>query len=88
MMVMAFNVWVGVRSQMNDMLMNQFRLFQDPSFNVCSETMMAFNDTFMDRIVWTIQQEVFWETDQTKSSAGPVIWDAQPDTSTDVVTTT
>lgn len=65
------NVNIFLTKPMEDMLMNQFRMFQEPLSNVSPETVMASNESRIKRL--------FQETAQTNCTAGNVWLDAQTD---------
>lgn len=67
------------------MSMNQFRLFQDPSSNVSSETVMMSNNKRIDHIVRTFLEEFFPKMVNKKYTAGRLGSDAQPDNVNDEV---
>lgn len=65
------------------MMMNKFRLYQDPSSNAIPETLKTTNSRIIDCVVRELNEKLFPKMVQTKSSIGLVGPDAIEDTGND-----
>lgn len=78
LMATELTISIGVKQNVRELLMNQLRLYTEPSFKVRAGRATESNNNSMDRLLKRLKEKLFSVQGHPKTTKGRVEQDAQP----------